>query len=148
MTGFWSNDKNWASIFFFWPWLDGIVSGHEQFLVADTRLYTLPCRSVRPSVGPSVGASVGHIFELRAVFALLLLPNRPRLDCRVSGLVRHQFNFFYQFAILIRFYSISIRHSSILIRHTSKSVRCISHTFLPFKPLDNGKMRLSEYNNR
>ena len=28
-----------------------------------------------------------HIFELRAVFALLLLPNRPRLYCRVSGLV-------------------------------------------------------------
>ena len=53
------------------------------FLVADTRLYTLPCRSVGPSVGPSVR----HIFEFRAVFALLLLPNRPRLDCRVSGLV-------------------------------------------------------------
>ena len=35
----------------------------------------------------SVGRSVGHIFEFRAVFALLLLPNRPRLDCRVSGLV-------------------------------------------------------------
>ena len=47
----------------------------SRFLVADTRLYTLPCRSV------------GHIFEFRAVFALLLLPNRPRLDCRVSGLV-------------------------------------------------------------
>jgi len=40
-----------------------------------------------PSVGRSVGRSVGHILELRAVFALLLLPNRPRLDCRVSGLV-------------------------------------------------------------
>ena len=39
------------------------------------------------SVGPSVGPSVGHIFEFRAVFALLLLSNRPRLDCRVSGLV-------------------------------------------------------------
>ena len=34
----------------------------------------------------SLGPSVGNIFELRAVFALLLLPNRPRLDCRVSGL--------------------------------------------------------------
>ena len=53
------------------------------FLVADTRLYTLPCRSV----GLTVGRSVGHIFEFRAVFVLLLLPNRPRLDCRVSGLV-------------------------------------------------------------
>ena len=48
-------------------------------LVADTRLYTLPCRSVRPSVP--------NIFELRAVFALPLLPNHPRLSCRVSGLV-------------------------------------------------------------
>ena len=55
----------------------------DTFLVADTRLYTLPCRSV----GLSVGRSVGHIFEFRAVFVLLLLPNRPRLDCRVSGLV-------------------------------------------------------------
>ena len=40
-------------------------------------------RSVRRSVRPSVR----HIFEFRAVFALQLLPNRPRLDCRVSGLV-------------------------------------------------------------
>ena len=52
-------------------------------LDADTRLYTLPCRSVRPSVRPS-----RNIFEFRAVFALLLLSNRPRLDCRVSGLVQ------------------------------------------------------------
>ena len=43
--------------------------------------------SVGMSVGRSVGPSVRHIFEFRAVFALLLLPNRPRLDCRVSGLV-------------------------------------------------------------
>ena len=35
----------------------------------------------------SVRPSVGHISELRAVFALLLLPNRPQLDCHVSGLV-------------------------------------------------------------
>ena len=49
-----------------------------SFLVADTQLYTLPCRSVRPS----------EIFlKLRAVFALLLLHNRPRLDCRLSALV-------------------------------------------------------------
>ena len=39
------------------------------------------------SVGRSVRPSVRHIFDFRAVFALLLLPNRPRLDCRVSGLV-------------------------------------------------------------
>ena len=49
------------------------------FLVADMRLYTMPCRLVRPSIR--------HISEFRAVFAVLLLPNRPRLDCRVSGLV-------------------------------------------------------------
>ena len=41
------------------------------FLVADTRFYTLPCRSV----GRSVGRSVHHIFEIWMVFALLLLPN-------------------------------------------------------------------------
>ena len=39
------------------------------------------------SVGRSVCPSVHHIFEFRAVFALLLLPNRPQLDCHVSGLV-------------------------------------------------------------
>ena len=49
------------------------------FLVADTRLYTLLCRSVR--------RQVTNFVEFRAVFALLLLSNRPRLDCRVSGLV-------------------------------------------------------------
>ena len=32
----------------------------KSFLVTDTRLYTLPCRSVRPSVG--------HISEFRAFF--------------------------------------------------------------------------------
>ena len=51
----------------------------SRFLVADTRLNTLACRSVCPSVT--------NIFELRAVFALRPLPNRPRLSCRVSGLV-------------------------------------------------------------
>ena len=49
---------------------------HYPFLVTETRLYTLPCRSVRPSVR--------HISEFRAVFAFLPLPNRPRLHCRVS----------------------------------------------------------------
>ena len=39
------------------------------------------------SVGTSVRRYVRHVFELRAVFALPLLPNSPRLDCRVSGLV-------------------------------------------------------------
>ena len=43
--------------------------------------------SVGPSVGPSVRPSVRHISEFRPILAVLLLPNRPRLDCRVSGLV-------------------------------------------------------------
>ena len=46
--------------------------------------------SVGRSVRRSVRRSVSHIFEFRAVFALLLLPNRPRLDCRVSGLVTYE----------------------------------------------------------
>ena len=58
-------------------------------LVADTRLSTQPCRSVRPSVHPFVR----HISKLRLVFALLLLPNRPRLSCRVPGL------FFFQLCL-------------------------------------------------
>ena len=57
------------------------------FLVADMRLHLAVsvgrCVSVRPPVR--------HIFEIWAVFALLPLPNRPRLDCRVSGLVLHPF---------------------------------------------------------
>ena len=39
------------------------------------------------SVRPSVRRSVRHIFELKVVFALVPLPNRPRRWCRVSGLV-------------------------------------------------------------
>ena len=57
-----------------------------EFLVADTQLH------LAVSVGPSVRRSVGNISELRAIFALLLLPNRPRLDCRVSGLVLIDFS--------------------------------------------------------
>ena len=49
-----------------------------SFLVADTQLYNLPCWLV------------SNIFELRAVFALQLLPNRLWLSCRVSGLVFHE----------------------------------------------------------
>ena len=77
-------------------WRPHVIPAH-LFLVADTRLYTLPCRSVRPSVRPSVG----HISEFRAVFAVLLLPNRPRLDCRVSGLVSiTSIHFFFSHVIL------------------------------------------------
>ena len=43
--------------------------------------------SVHRSVHRFVGPSVHIIFEFRAVSALLLLPNRSRLDFRVSGLV-------------------------------------------------------------
>ena len=50
----------------------------NPLLVADMRLNTFPCRSVCRHVR----RSVGHIF-----FALLLLSIRPRLDCRISGLV-------------------------------------------------------------
>ena len=39
------------------------------------------------SVGRSVCTSLRIIFESQAVFPLLPLPIRPRLDCRVSGLV-------------------------------------------------------------
>ena len=58
--------------------------------------------SVNMSVGQYVGRlvcrlvsmlvslSIRHIFELPKVSALLLLPNSPRLDCRVSGLVHAQ----------------------------------------------------------
>ena len=42
------------------------------------------------SVHLSVGWSVCHIFEFRAVFALLLQPNHPRFDYRVSSLVELQ----------------------------------------------------------
>ena len=48
------------------------------FIVADTRLCTLPCCSDGRSIRPSVAFFNG---------AFLLLPNLPRLDCRVSGLV-------------------------------------------------------------
>ena len=68
-----------------------VITTSYQFLVADTRLYTQPCRSVGRSVRPSVR----NIFESRVVFAFPLLPNCPRLSCRVSGLVFHttQFKF-------------------------------------------------------
>ena len=51
----------------------------------DFQLRTRDSTSCR--VGWQVGWYVGHIFECRAVFVLLLLPNRPRLDCCVSRLV-------------------------------------------------------------
>ena len=64
----------------FWQ-LDPFLRGHATLHFAV---------SVSPSVGPSVGMSVHrsvhNIFELQEIFALLLLPNRPWLDCRVSGL--------------------------------------------------------------
>ena len=56
------------------------------FLVADMSVTRSVCLSVCPSVRPSVHLS-RNIFKFQAVFAFLLLPNRPRLDCRVSSLV-------------------------------------------------------------
>ena len=56
----------------------------------------------------SVGRSVRHISEFRAVFALLLLPNRPRLDCRVSGLVLRKIKKEF-FSIFLQFYIGSIK---------------------------------------
>ena len=51
------------------------------FLAADMRLYSLWCWLVN--------WSVHHIFELRALFAFLLLPIRPQPDCCKSGLTKH-----------------------------------------------------------
>ena len=54
-------------------------------VVIFSRGHATPCR-----VGRSVRRSVcrfSNIFGLGAVFSLLPLPIRPRLDCRVSGLV-------------------------------------------------------------
>ena len=58
------------------------VTALDIFLVADTN-YPLLCRSVGWSVHPSVR----HIFELRAVFALLPLPSHLLPSCCVSGFV-------------------------------------------------------------
>ena len=73
------------------------------------RHVTTPCH-VGWSVGPLVCPS--DIFELRAVFALPLQPNRPRLDCRVSGLVYKKINLnFFHFFLILR----KIHNKSILI---------------------------------
>ena len=58
-------------------------------LVSDRRKFQLYCWKPR-----LVGKSARHITELRAVFALRPLPNRPRLSCRVSGLVIFSVAFF------------------------------------------------------
>ena len=50
------------------------------------------CLSVHPFDPPSV-PSVHHNSELRAVFSLLPLPNRPRLSYPVTGLVFPVFRF-------------------------------------------------------
>ena len=63
-------------------WVSSIILVCFVFSRGQATLQSTPCR-----VGRSVRRSVGHISKLRSVFALLLLPNRPRLDCRVSGLV-------------------------------------------------------------
>ena len=60
-------------------WGSNSLKFSQIFLVADMRLYTLPCRSVR--------RSITNFVEFRAIVALRPLPNCPRLFCRVSGLV-------------------------------------------------------------
>ena len=59
----------------------------NQFLVMDMQLYT-----VHWSVGPLVLWCVGQISEFRPIIAVLPLPNHPRLDCHVSGLVLFSFH--------------------------------------------------------
>ena len=72
-----------------WLWLDALppirnnivtplhLCGHATLQLAV---------SVSMSVGQSVRPSVTFL-NSEPVYALMLLPNRPRLDCRVSGLV-------------------------------------------------------------
>ena len=72
-----------------------VTDTHPWFLVADTQLYTLACRSVGRLVGRSVASSVQNIFELRAVFALLLVPNCP------YWITVHPASFIYSFILLL-----------------------------------------------
>ena len=55
MTGYRQSALDRSYHFFF---LSFLFFFSFSFLVADTRLYTLPCRSVRPSVRWSIGPSV------------------------------------------------------------------------------------------
>ena len=55
------------------------------FLVADTRLYTLPCRSVRLTIRPSVTFLNSERFLQYC--SCPTVRNWPRLGCRVSGFV-------------------------------------------------------------
>ena len=62
----------------------------EQVISCMVNQYSLFTRHATLHLAVSVGLSVHpsrNIFEFRVVSALLLRPNRPRLDCRVSGLV-------------------------------------------------------------
>ena len=69
---------------------------HDFFTCFQSRTRdSTPCR-----VGPSVRRCVRNISDLRAVNALLFLPNRPRLDCRVSGLVSFHLRYvFFPFSL-------------------------------------------------
>ena len=58
------------------------------FNVHDLLLFLLFSRGhATLNLAVSVGPSVGYIFEMRAEIVQPSLPNRPRLSCRVSGLV-------------------------------------------------------------
>ena len=59
-----------------------LITQYSLFLIADTRLYTLQCRSIGTLVRPFV-----IFLNCEWFFALLLLPYRPRLDCHVPHCV-------------------------------------------------------------
>ena len=60
----------------------GEIIWRIQYFVYFSRGQSTPC-----CVGPSVHRSIPNILKFRAAFASRPLPNRPRLSCRVSGLV-------------------------------------------------------------
>ena len=69
------------------------ISRHPEFRIMDSLLNSVMLvfsgrhgQHLAMSVGRSVRPS-RNIFEFRAFFALLLLPNHLRLDCCVSGLI-------------------------------------------------------------
>ena len=76
------------------------------------------------SVGRSVRPS-RNIFELEVVFALLLLPIRPWLDCRVSGLVAVYPALFFYYVQVIYFRSPDRLGRSSQIHGNLVAVPCI-----------------------
>ena len=87
--------------------------------------YTLPCRSLSLSVRPSVQ----HISELRAVFALLLLPNRPRLSCCVSSLIS-EVNFICLCDFVTSFQRVNRQDPQTKVGFTSHTSKLVSSSIL------------------